>query len=221
MKSFLLLCYALSIAGCASTHRYGFVPASAPQETIEANERGASFPLKIGKTQGDLHMMSMGIVDLHAKTKSSSPALHLCLIVSQKQGDSAWKLNVRDLKIKLPEKGASGPAYVNSDRNEYPEVTIPPKQTRHIDLFYPLPANESTVKNIVGFDFQWRVASAADSVSGTTPFMRVPIGGRRPGVDVNSPLQHQNQVYDMEEMSPQVWWYDPFYPTAAFPGVFP
>jgi hypothetical protein len=193
---FLALAAALTL-GCAST-RYGFAPVSAPGEKIEAGERGATFP---GKPQ-------------------AARALHLCLVVEHPVGDGDWRIDTRKLKLQLPGHGQSGPAYVNSDSPGAPDLVVPAGARRHIDLFYPLPWDEDRVKQIAGFEVHWVIATGGGQASGEITFTRLPVSGRRREIiRVNEPLQHQNQVYDMEEMSPHVWWYDPLYPGNAFPAL--
>lgn len=212
-KWFFLFTFLLT--SCASTH-YGFFPASAPDEKISVNERGATFPLSLGKGEGTLHAMSYGVIQLQSKDKKNQdvqvPALHLCMIVTNKSGTSTWELNTRDQIVMLSGKNSVGPSYVDSDRNEHPTIKIPPGQTRHLDLFYPLPKGQAKPKELSGFDLKWKIISGKDSVARTTPFIRKKTQTSKEFVEVNSPLVHQNQIYDEEEMSPHNWWYDPIFP---------
>jgi hypothetical protein len=215
---FLALAAALTL-GCAST-RYGFAPVSAPGEKIEAGERGATFPVAVGGAKGSLRAMSMGIVSLEGGKPQAARALHLCLVVEHPVGDGDWRIDTRKLKLQLPGHGQSGPAYVNSDSPGAPDLVVPAGARRHIDLFYPLPWDEDRVKQIAGFEVHWVIATGGGQASGEITFTRLPVSGRRREIiRVNEPLQHQNQVYDMEEMSPHVWWYDPLYPGNAFPAL--
>ncbi len=208
----------VTLASCTTT-RFGYYPL-AQRETVSMTERGASFPVHLGNSEGTVHAMSLGIVDLKShKSGAQYSALHLGVTLFNSKGTLTWSVAPRDLKVQLSGLGTSIPAYVRSNSTVPATITIPPGTVRRVDLYYPLPPDKKVANEFNGFNFQWKLTSGKESFAQTTPFIRKPTHDPKRFVEVNTGSQHQDMVWDMEEASPSFWWYDSEYPSYMFPGM--
>jgi len=95
-------------------------------------------------------------------------------------------------------------ALVNSDQPGAPNLTVPPHQTKVIDLYYALPPDISSAADVSAFDLLWHVQTPALMVADHTPYSRVrlPSPQATASTSVALGLAH--------------WWYDPLYPALTF-----
>jgi hypothetical protein len=208
----------VALSAC-TTIRYGYYPIG-HEETISAGQRGATFPVHVNESEGTLHLMSLGVVDLKSASKPDhAPALHLRMIVSNKKGTEPWTVDSRDVKVVLSSGEASIPAYVKTQTTSAPRVVIAAGEVHKLDLFYPLPKDRDEPKAFDGFDLQWKITAGGKELADHTPFIRQQTHRKLASIEVNAQRQHQDMVLDAEEMSPGYWWYDDTYPSYAFPGA--
>jgi len=193
----------LAILGCGSA-QYLFQPTvDVPVTSAERPE--ALYRIPPQSPRGNLYVASLGLIraDL-AQTGRDVPLLHLRLTVSNDSDAGPWTVDAREQLVAIPGAGQSRPALVNSDQPGAPNLTVPPHQTKVIDLYYALPPDISSAADVSAFDLLWHVQTPALMVADHTPYSRVrlPSPQATASTSVALGLAH--------------WWYDPLYPALTF-----
>jgi len=198
---------AVLLAACTPTYVY------IPTEMVNASTEGvptARYPVPPEAPHGDVYVTSFGIVDVDVAPGTKAPLLHVRLAVSNNGGAEPWQVDARQQVVDLGPEGRSRPAYVNTDIQGSPLISVPPGTKRVIDFFYALPAGMQGASSVPHFDVLWRVDIPGRPVVQRTPFDRLEVEYAEPypayvGVGLGwGPF----------------WWYDPFYPALTFAHPF-
>jgi hypothetical protein len=170
-----MLCAALvtfAASGCESSYVYR--PESHAQARIQGRQ-AAEYPLPTPATpQGSIRIASYGVskVTPQANDHGTMHALHVREVVDN-ESNRPWTIDTRAQAIELRDGQRIGAAYVRSDANTLPIVTVPPAGKRTLDLLFPLPASEEKASHIPEFDVIWRVDAGGVEVAQRTPFQRL------------------------------------------------
>lgn len=164
---------ALAVAACTPT--YAFVPATNPTTSLYGYP-AASYPIPPQAPRGDLRVASYGIEPLSpaGAPDETVGSLHIRVFVSN-TSDQTWTIDTREQRATLEGKEASAPAFATADPGASgpPVVTIAPRTSRFVDLFFLLPSDEQTASTLPAFQFTATVQTDAGPVSETTPFRRI------------------------------------------------
>lgn len=150
------------------------------------------------RPRGEVRITAMGITRLRGQADRDIDALHLRVVVNNDSDDTPWTVDTRQQLIEIRGAGRAAPLFANTDRDTLPILTIPRRDQRTLDLFYPLPAGIDDADDLAGFDLLWQVETGARVVAQRTPFGRMEI----------EPLPTTGPYY--AGWGPY-WWHDPFY----------
>jgi hypothetical protein len=218
MKRVPLLLVALAAAACGTTN-YAFVPAAGATAALYGHP-AADYPIPAQAPQGDLRVASYGLEPL---TPSNAPdeqlaALHIRVLVSNAAGQAGWTFDTREQEIVLAGRGTSTPAFASAspgDGSAPPVLTIPPRSTRIVDLFFPLPPEMQAAEAIPAFQTTARVHTDAGLVAETTPFARV---------EADEAYEYAAEPYPDYAYWDSPFWYNTtyvgFYGVARLPPVY-
>jgi hypothetical protein len=201
-----VLTLALLAAGCGSNYIY------APESHTGAQLAGlpaADVQIPPEAPQGDVRLATFGIARISAQGQAQKiPALHLREIISN-NAQQPWTVDTRDQRVTLGSRGESRAAYASAEGgNPPPVVTVPPGGKRTVDLFFPLPTDVAKAAKLPQFDAIWTVRTSSRPITERTPFERLRIEPQA------------TYAYDWGFWGPP-YWYDPVYPSGAWPGVPP
>ena len=164
--------------GCAS-EEFRYIPATHQAPDGRRIHGEAIYLEPGGHPDGNVRVVSMGIVDVKNKTTSKSfPALHMRMSVSNNSKKDIWRIEAEDQRVSFPNKGQTSPVFVNSEVITVPRIEVKPGELRSLDLYYPLPSAEQSEKDLPEFDFRWRLAAGDQLIEENTPFDRTPIPER-------------------------------------------
>jgi hypothetical protein len=197
----------LAAAACNSSYIYQ------PEERATAQILGrvaADYPLPTQQVQkGDARVASFGIAKVKRNDGTNLRAVHVRMVVSNNSG-LPFRFNTGEQRVDMRGGGQLTAAFVRSDGQDIPNVTVPPGGKRTVDLFYALPPGIQSASKLPQFDFTWRVDVAGEIVAQRTPFQRLAI----------------EPVYAYAGWGPYWWgpygWYDPLWGPVAIgmPGWY-
>jgi len=147
------------LAECAAANEYRYAPEHA---TVSLDgEPATRIAIPPERPEGQVSVASFGITDVQRV-----PALHVRMVVSNDGDSQPWTVDTRQ---QILDAGGQQlrPAFVSSDANELPAITIPTRQKRTIDLYYPRPTG-----NVSQFDLIWQVDTSTRPVAQRTAFQR-------------------------------------------------
>jgi hypothetical protein len=196
----VLLISTLIAAGCVDSPSYYFAP-----EAVNATRGGmATHVEKIPQEepQGAVEIATMGIV----AGERGDRALHVRMALDNHGDEDAWRVDVREQLVEVPGVGRSQPQFANAGFQAMPELEIPRRERRVIDLYYPVPPGVKDADDLVGFDFLWQVDTSKREVSGRTR------------IDRREIIEPSPTVY-AGAWGPY-WWYDPWYPRVHYRTIY-
>src|SRR5574337_2092814 len=178
------------LAACAAANDYRYAPEHA---TVSLDgEPATRIAIPPERPEGQVSIASFGLTDLRM-SDNRYPSLHVRMIVSNDGDTQPWTVDTRQQLLDVNGKQLH-PSFASSDTNELPAISIPPRQKRTIDLYYPRPAG-----NLAQFDLVWQVDTSTRPVAQRTAFHRFE-------------AQPDEQEMYTTFWGPY-WWYDPlFYP---------
>jgi hypothetical protein len=206
-----LLAAALLTGACASSYVYR------PAEQATATVRGqpaARYPIPPDAPRGDVKVASFGVAKMELPTSSDAseriPMLQVRVVVTN-ESDQPWKVDTRHLGVHIPGEPVTGPAYVNTDQGGLPEVTVPARGQRALDLYFQLPASLRGAKDVPQFDVSWQVQLPDRVIAQRTPFERFVIE-ERPYVNSYAGVGfYGSPIWSGPMGWGSTWWYDPMY----------
>ncbi len=179
--------------------------------------------------RGEVNVASLGIVDLSVDQNGPKTRfLQIRMIAANNNDTGPWVIDSREQLLSLANEGQSRPAFVNTDRQDAPNITVAPTQKRTIDLFYPLPEPLAKANSVSQFDLLWHVQTPSREVAERTPFQGVSVDtGNADAYAYGNPYGYDGAyaydgAYGYDIGWGSVWWYDPFFAgvTFAHPGFF-
>lgn len=164
----------VAVTGCASS--YAFVPAQGATSTLNGRP-AVNYALVPQAQRGEFRVATIGIEPL---TPNNAPdqqlaALHVRVVVSNTTGQQTWSFDTREQELAMSGRGTSTPAFATAgpgDGSTPPVLTIAPKTSRVVDLFFPLPSDAQDTDSIGSFETTARVHCDAGIATITTPFTR-------------------------------------------------
>lgn len=162
----------VALSACAPT-RYAYAPVT----TTSADLAGASaavYAMPPGAPRGDVRVAMFGVTSLGpiGTHEPGSDAIHVGLAVSNRS-DETWTVDPSEQHLTLTLKRQRSDIYATS--GETPRsgaVLVPPRSTRTIDLYFPLPIQFHKEDAPPPFDVTWTVHAGGRAVTQRTPFQR-------------------------------------------------
>jgi hypothetical protein len=204
---------ALGLSGCSAT--YAFVPATNASSAIYGHA-ATDYAIPPQSPHGNLRVASYGIEQLSPRDApdQSIGALHVRVLVAD-MSEVPWTFDIREQRLAVPGRPASTPAFATASPaagSSPPVVTIAPKTTRLIDLFFPLPPDMQQASDLSGFELSSRIGTDQGVVTETTPFARIEVDGDSVYASDDSAPQTE---YDPNVYGYDYWdspfWYNPWY----------
>lgn len=206
-----LVALVTSALACASPSTS--TPPAAAATTVTTPSRVAvKYSLPAEAPQGSLEIASFGIARISPATdpREHLDAIHLRLAVDN-GGEDQWYLDTRQQRIVLDGRGTSAPAFASANPGWPPPViTIPPRNTRVVDLFFPLPFDLQGARVLPAYDAIWQVQLPGHSAGERTPFERLRI---------EPPPIYSEADYGVNYYWGPPYWYDGDYPHFGFGGT--
>jgi len=186
----------VALSACEPT-RYAYAPVT----TTSADLAGASaavYGVPPGAPRGDVRVAMMGISPLVAGegTPGSrdrgdqvrTDAIHIGLAVSNRS-DEAWTVDPSEQHLTLTMKQRRSDVWAtNREIAVSGPVVVPPRSTRMIDLYFPLPIDFKKEDAPPPFDVVWTVHAGGQPVVRRTSFQRFVVSpAPEPASDVRTP----------------------------------
>ena len=186
----------LALGACVETPNYYYAPEAAGVVRAGVPTHVESIPQE--SPRGTLEVSTLGLT----KGQRGEPALHVRLALANDGDDQPWSVDIREQLVDIPGVGRSAPQFANAGVQSLPTITVPRRERRVLDLYYPVPPGVREAAELPGFDVLWQVTTPARAVSGRTHVDRLEAVERPPNVYVTT-------------WGPY-WWYDPYYPYVVY-----
>jgi len=207
--SIFFLLAPVALFACA-TPDYVYRPQTA--NAVASGVPVARNPVPPERPQGSVETASFGVTLLQ-QGDVALPALHIRMTVSNDGDSTPWQVDTRRQTIDIAGQGRATPLFANADAKSMPILLIPRGQKRVIDLYFPLPGTVKDASGLPKFDLLWHVETPERLVSSRTSFERMEL----------EPVDMYAGYWGMGWPSwsgyGPFWWYDPFFPSAAFVGT--
>jgi hypothetical protein len=197
---------ALALASCAESESYVY----RPTEMATAATQGyatARYPVPPEAPRGEVYVTSFGVMQMDVAPQATASMLQIRMTVTNNNGDQPWLIDTRQQLADLGPEGRSRAAYVNTDVQGSPLISVAPGTQRVIDLYYSLPLGMQGAASLPAFDFLWRVEIPGRPVAERTPFARDRL---QDGAGAPYPPYVASLGWG------PYWWYDPLYPALTF-----
>jgi len=192
----------LLATGCLEPPSYFYAPEAANLTHAGVPTQTASIPAT--SPHGTVEVSSLGVT----AGQHGEPGLHVRMAVDNEGDDTPWTVDIREQLVEIPGVGRSAPQFANAGVQTLPSVTVPRRERRVLDLYYPLPAGVHDADDLSAFDFLWKVATPTGDETGRTHINRIE-GEERAYANVY-----------VTTWSPY-WWYDPIYPRVYYRRPWP
>jgi hypothetical protein len=162
----------VALSSCAPT-RYSYAPVT----TTGADLGGASaavYGVPPEAPRGDVRVAMLGISSVSPLGSQESPAdaIHVALAVSNRS-DETWTVDPSEQRLTLTMKRQRSDVYAATrDVTRSTAVLVPPRSTRMIDLYFPLPIQFQKEVAPPPFDVIWTIHAGSRGVTQRTPFQR-------------------------------------------------
>lgn len=205
-SSWVVVVALIGVAGCGAD-TYVYSPES-PDVTVDGYP-GARYSVPPERPNGEVRVASFGITGLRLDPETRQDVIHVRLIVDN-QGDSTpWRVDVREQWLQLPSGQRVRPMGVNATETGLPIVTVPRRQARTLDLYYPAPAGVTRDADLSGFQVLWQVDTGARRIARRTSFELIDV----------DPYYYDPAFMYSTGWGPYWWWYEPYPYTFTYPRV--
>jgi hypothetical protein len=186
----------VALSACEPT-RYAYAPVTTTSADL-AGASAAAYGIPPDAPRGDVRLAMMGISSLAATEGAPgsrdrgdtmrTDAIHIGLAVSNRS-DQAWTVDPSEQHLTLTVKQHRNDIWAtNREMALSGPVVVPPRSTRMIDLYFPLPIDFKKEDAPPPFDVVWTVHAGAQPVSRRTTFQRFIVSpAPEPGRDVRTP----------------------------------
>ena len=186
----------IALGACVEGPAYYYAPESAAVMHGGMPTHVENIPQE--SPRGTLEIATLGLT----KGQRGEEALHVRIALDNEGDSEPWTLDIREQFVEIPGVGRSAPQFANAGVQTLPTITVPRRERRVIDLYFPAPPGVHEPEDLVGFDFAWQVKTPAREVSGRTH------------IDRHEAIDPASHVY-ISSWHPY-WWYDPYYPYVVY-----
>jgi hypothetical protein len=175
------LATAAGLAGCVETP-YTYRPTELATAT-EEGQVAARYSIPPESPRGDVRVASRGINELKRERQPELRAVHVRLVISNDGDTIPWSVDTSELTVEIPGYPPLSPTVVEGEQGPTPQIVIPPRRERTIDLYYGLPADLDE-DDVAAFSLLWRVHAGQRVIAERTPFERaeIPWGPETPWI---------------------------------------
>jgi hypothetical protein len=160
-----------ALFGCGPD-TYPYAPVRTTSGDI-AMEDAAVRAIPPERPRGEVRVAALGVVALRPGSIEDSTlrALHVEIVVSNRS-EETWRLDGAEQRVALgASKALVAPTTARVERP--PEVEIPARSTRAVDLFFPLPASVRRDRDLPAFVVLWTVRTGSRVVADRAAFQRL------------------------------------------------
>lgn len=206
-------CLGLGLAGLAPSAGCSTAQVlHSPEENATARVSGhpaAYWRVPPRAPHGDVRVATLGIATLQPQGDEDDHlhAMHVRMVVADDDDRGPWQIDTREQIGVLDGYGQSRPAFADASIGRAPIVTIAPRTSATVDLYYPLPESMQKASGVPHFELLWRVHTQETPVAERTSFDRLRI---------EPPAPTGYHAHD-GEWGPS--WYDPFWPDYTYWGA--
>jgi hypothetical protein len=172
-KSAILVTAAAALLG-ACEGNYVYRPEAQPTARWSGGQ-AAQYQIPPEEPAGELQIASFGVSRVKpqaGEVGDAQRALHVRMVATN-DGAAPWTIDTRKQQIDIRGVGQTGPLWARVHGSVAPLVTVPARDRRIIDLYFPLPEDMQHASRIPQFDLLWRVDVAGRMVAERTPFERL------------------------------------------------
>lgn len=166
----------LGIAGCGTAGHYIYEPAERASARV-AGERAAYYPVPETSPHGDVRVASFGIAKVGARAgedaTSEIEALHARVVIANNQDDEPWVFDTRAQYAVVGAGRYESPVFVRTAAPDAPVVHVPRGTSTTVDLYFPLPREQTDEDEVPAFDLYWQLGTAQGPIAARTPFERL------------------------------------------------
>jgi len=171
LRSILALATLLFL-GCAP--RYVYAPVSTTTSADLVGATAAVYEMPPDAPRGHVRVATLGVTSLKPGGLEVSPlrAIHIAIGVSN-ESDERWSVAPSEGYLAL-ETGRQ-PEEIQSTTTEVARPTaidIPPRSTRLVHLYFPLPFELQRVERLPSFEVVWTVHAGSHTITRRTAFQR-------------------------------------------------
>lgn len=178
---------------CTPTHyRY------APLTTTSAELVGAP-AATYEMPGGDVRLAMLGIASLRSNGLEDSTlrAVHIALAASNRS-DEHWTVDASEARLSMVVRRERSDIYATTlEVGRAPVVDVPPRSTRMIDLYFPLPIQLANKDALPSFEVLWTVHAGTRTITERTPFQRT-----LSAPAVEEPRRFPGDLFDREQPLP-------------------
>jgi hypothetical protein len=158
---------------CCAPARYFY----APVQTTSADLEGAPaaiYEMPSDSPRGDVRIAMLGVAALRpgGLEDSTLSAIHVALAVSNRSNER-WTVDPSEGHLTLVMNHERSDIYATTaEIARTSPVVIPPRSTRTIDLYFPLPLTLQKENKLPPFEVVWSVHIGSRAITQRTPFQR-------------------------------------------------
>lgn len=194
-----LLFASLFTLGCtAGYYAYDPMPPPSPVAVVRTQNE-VRYLLPPDMPRGSMIISSFGVTELNADEGPDLPVVHIRIAIENTSGAANWQINTSDIALDLRGGPTLRQAYVNSESDTLPLVSVAPGRESTFDLYFPLPQGLGDPDLVPAFDVVWKLRTDTVEFAQRTGFERA--------APVSAP---PDRVY-VVGYAPY-WWYAPWYP---------
>ena len=183
---------------CAPT-RYSYAPVTTSSAEL-AGASAAVYGMPPDSPRGDVRIAMLGVTSMGpvGTHEPGSDAIHVALAVSNRS-DETWTVDPSEQHLTLTLKRQRSDIYATSGQVPLTTVLVPPRSTRMIDLYFPLPIQFQKEDAPPPFEVIWTVHAGGRDVTQRTPFQRFIVS---PTPDEGRDLRKPDDLHESEHVLP-------------------
>lgn len=189
---------AVALSGCAPT-RYSYAPVTTSSADLEGAS-AAVYGMPPESPRGDVRIAMLGVSSMSpmGTQESKSDAIHVALSISNRS-DETWTVDPSEQHLTLTLKRERSDIYATTGDGRSTTVSVLPRSTRVINLYFPLPIQLQKEDAPPPFDVIWTVHAAGRAVTQRTPFQRFIVS---PTPQEERDLRRPEDFHDTDRLTP-------------------
>ncbi|MDB5218553.1 MAG: hypothetical protein JWO86_6480 [Myxococcaceae bacterium] len=188
---------ALALTACTPT-RYGYAPVTTTSAELEGSS-AAVYAMPPDAPRGEVRIAMLGVAESSTPgmQETRSRKIHVALAVSNR-ADETWTVDPSEQRLTLTNNRERSDVYATT-RNDAgsSSVIVPPRSTRVIDLYFPVPIQLQKDDALPPFDIRWTVHAAGRSITQRTPFERFLVA---PAIEQDRDLRRPDELFDEDPL---------------------